>query len=127
MPFHAQAAAQADEQATNPQVARVISRAREQAGLTVNDIAEIVGIGPRQVQNWAAGRGRPADNKRLRQLLDLQYVLDLLGEIFDAEGSLLWLHARNRTLGGERPLDLLSRGGTDEVIAVLDRLADGNL
>ncbi len=119
--------AQATEDGTNPQVARVIARAREQAGLTSTDIAEIMGIGTRQVQNWAAGKGRPADNKRLRQLLDLQYVLDLLAELFDAEGSLLWLHARNRTLHGERPLDLLAAGRTDEVISLLDRLADGNL
>ena len=89
--------------------------------------ADIMGIGTRQVQNWAAGRGKPADAKRLRQLLDLQYVLDLLGEIYDPEGSLMWLHARNRLLHGERPLDLLGSGRTDEVIGVLDRLADGNL
>lgn len=123
MPAHAQTA----EQGTNPQVARVIAQAREQAGLTAADIAEIMGIGTRQVQNWAAGKGKPADNRRLRQLLDLQYVLNLLGEVFDTEGSLMWLHARNRTLGGERPLDLLGSGRTDEVIDVLDRLADGNL
>ena len=123
MPAHAQTA----EQGTNPQVARVIAQAREQAGLTAADIAEIMGIGTRQVQNWAAGKGKPADNRRLRQLLDLQYVLNLLDEVFDTEGSLMWLHARNRALGGERPLDLLSSGRTDEVIAFLDRLADGNL
>jgi uncharacterized protein (DUF2384 family) len=40
---------------------------------------------------------------------------------------LIWLHARNRLLGGERPLDLLSTPeGADEVIKLLDRLADGN-
>lgn len=124
MPVHGQAA---EHPTTNPQVARVITRAREQAGLSAADIAEIMGIGTRQVQNWAAGRGRPADNRRLRQLLDLQYVLDLLAELFDTEGSLMWLHARNRTLGGERPLDLLAEGRSDEVIHLLDRLADGNL
>lgn len=123
MPAHAPET----HRSTDPQVARLISRVREQAGLTAADIAEIMGIGPRQVQNWASGKGRPADSKRLRQLLDLQYVLDLLGELFDAEGTLLWLHARNRTLGGERPLDLLAAGRADEVIALLDRLADGNM
>lgn len=119
--------AQASTGQGNPQVARVISRAREQVGLTASDIAEIMGIGTRQVQNWAAGKGKPADSKRLRQLLDLSYVLDQLDDLFDDEGALLWLHSRNRTLGGERPLDLLGAGRTDEVIQYLDRLADGNL
>lgn len=111
----------------NPQVARVIARAREQAGLTAAELAEIVGIGTRQLQNWASGRGTPATSARLRQLLDLQYVLDLIAEVFDDEGGVMWLHARNRTLGGERPLDLLASGRTDEVIELLDRLADGNV
>src|SRR5690348_13167707 len=89
----------------DPQVARVIARAREQAGLTAAELAEVVGIGTRQLQNWAAGRGAPATTARLRQLLDLQYVLDLMNEIYDHEGGVMWLHARNRMLGGERPLD----------------------
>jgi tRNA-dihydrouridine synthase len=62
----------------------------------------------------------------LRQLLDLQYVLDLMKEVYDADGCMLWLHARNRSLGGKRPLDLMAAGQTDDVIEYLDRLADGN-
>lgn len=108
-------------------VARVINKARDEGGLSFQDIASIVGVGQRQVQNWAAGRSQPADNKRLRMLLDLQYVLDLLGEIYTAEGGLLWLHARNRTLAGARPVELLTEGRADEVIELLDQLADGNL
>lgn len=120
------AQARASGQAADPQVARVIARVREQAGLTVAEIAEIVGVGARQVQNWAAGHGTPANSQRLRQLLDLQYVLDLVSEVFDDEGSLMWLHARNRQLDGSRPLDLVASGETDKVIALLERLADGN-
>ncbi len=110
----------------DPQVARLISRAREQTGLTAAELGEVVGIGQRQVQNWAAGRGTPANGARLRRLLDLQYVLDLVAEVYGDDAALTWLHARNRTLGGERPLDMLAEGRTDEVIGLLDRLADGN-
>ncbi|GAA1761603.1 DUF2384 domain-containing protein [Nocardioides hankookensis] len=112
--------------ATDPQVARVIAKVREQAGLTTQEIAEIVGVGQRQVQNWAAGQGTPANSQRLRQLLDLQYVLDLVAEVYDDEGGVMWLHARNRQLEGRRPLDLITDGETDRVIDLLDRLADGN-
>ena len=120
-----------DKQAPPPvpggeQVARVIARAREQGGLTTAELAKVVGIGTRQLQNWAVGKGTPANAERLRQLLDLQYVLDLLGDVYDTEGSMLWLHARNRALGGARPLDLMIDGRVDEVIQHLDQLADGN-
>lgn len=119
-------AAGAAQRVGGDQVARVISRAREQAGLSTSELAEVVGIGPRQIQNWAAGKGTPANAQRLRQLLDLQYVLDLMKEVYDADGCMLWLHARNRSLGGKRPLDLMAAGQTDDVIEYLDRLADGN-
>ncbi|MFC6340445.1 antitoxin Xre/MbcA/ParS toxin-binding domain-containing protein [Nocardioides hankookensis] len=104
----------------------MIAKVREQAGLTTQEIAEIVGVGQRQVQNWAAGQGTPANSQRLRQLLDLQYVLDLVAEVYDDEGGVMWLHARNRQLEGRRPLDLITDGETDRVIDLLDRLADGN-
>lgn len=112
---------------SNPEVARVIGRARDEIGLTAADIGKIMGIGQRQVQNWATGKGRPADRKRLRLLLDLQYVIDQLDDLFDADGAQLWLQARNRTLDGRRPFDMLVDGHADEVIAYLDRLADGNV
>jgi uncharacterized protein (DUF2384 family) len=114
------------ERSFDPQVARLIAKVKERGHLTAAEIGEIVGVGTRQVQNWASGNGTPASTKRLRQLLDLEYVLDLVTEVFDDEGATMWLHARNRQLDGERPLDLIAKNETDRVIGLLDRLADGN-
>lgn len=111
---------------SDPQVARLIAKVRERGSLSAAEIGEVVGVGTRQVQNWATGNGTPANSRKLRQLLDLEYVLDLVTEIFDDEGAALWLHARNRQLDGERPLDLITKNETDRVIGLLDRLADGN-
>lgn len=111
---------------TDPQVARLIAKVKEQGSLSAAEIGEIVGVGPRQVQNWASGNGSPANSKKLRQLLDLAYVLDLVEEVFDDEGAAMWLHARNRQLDGERPLDVIAKNETERVINLLDRLADGN-
>ncbi|GAB3774418.1 uncharacterized protein (DUF2384 family) [Nocardioides ginsengisegetis] len=111
---------------SDPQVARLIAKLKERGSLSAAEIGEIVGVGTRQVQNWATGHGAPANTKRLRQLLDLAYVLDLVSEVFDDEGATMWLHARNRQLDGERPLDLIAQHETDRVITLLDRLADGN-
>jgi uncharacterized protein (DUF2384 family) len=114
------------ERSFDPQVARLIAKVKERGNLSAAEIGEIVGVGTRQVQNWASGHGTPASTKRLRQLLDLEYVLDLVSEVFDDEGATMWLHARNRQLDGERPLDLIANNETDRVIGLLDRLADGN-
>lgn len=114
------------ERKYDPQVARLIAKVKERGNLTAAEIGEVVGVGTRQVQNWASGNGTPASTKRLRQLLDLEYVLDLVSEVFDDEGATMWLHARNRQLDGERPLDLVAQNETDRVIGLLDRLADGN-
>ncbi len=127
MAHEVHATAAGGQQATSHTVARLINRARERGGLTAEDIGSIVGVGQRQVQNWAAGRGRPADKERLRRLTDLQYVLDLLTDIYDAEGSVIWLNSRNKILEGQRPMDLLAAGRADEVIEVLQQLADGNM
>lgn len=114
------------ERKYDPQVARLIAKVKERGNLSAAEIGEVVGVGTRQVQNWAAGNGTPASTKRLRRLLDLEYVLDLVSEVFDDEGATMWLHARNRQLDGERPLDLVAQNETDRVIGLLDRLADGN-
>ena len=116
----------ASERSFDPQVARLIAKVKERGHLSAAEIGEIVGVGTRQVQNWASGNGTPASTKRLRQLLDLEYVLDLVTEVFDDEGATMWLHARNRQLEGERPLDLIAKNETDRVIGLLTRLADGN-
>lgn len=107
-------------------VARLIASARESAGLTNAELADAVGIGSRQLQNWAAGSGQPG-SARLRRLLDLKYVLDLVEEVYGQDGATMWLHARNRALEGRRPLDLITDNRADEVINLLDRIADGNM
>lgn len=114
------------ERSHDPQVARLIAKVKERGNLTAAEIGDIVGVGTRQVQNWASGHGTPASTKRLRQLLDLAYVLDLATEVFDDDGASMWLHARNRQLDGERPLNLIAKNETDRVIRLLTRLADGN-
>lgn len=107
-------------------VARLIVSARDSAGLTNAELAEAVGIGSRQLQNWAAGQSQPG-SARLRRLLDLKYILDLVEEVYGEDGATVWLHARNRMLESKRPLDLIAEDRADEVIDLLDRIADGNM
>lgn len=101
----------------------VVERIRS-SGVSSAELAEIVGVGERQVQHWAAGSSRPSANTRER-LVDLFYVVDQLEEIYRPEGVEIWLHSRNRHLAGRRPVDLLRSGDFGPVIDVIESLTHG--
>lgn len=56
---------------------------------------------------------------------DLLRVLDVLSDALTERGAGQWLVARNRVLGGSRPLDLLAKGDTDSVIAAAHSFVSG--
>lgn len=92
--------------------------------LTVEEVAAVVGATGRAVQKWAAGDARPGGQRRVR-LLDLQYVVCQLDDVYEVEGSGIWLRSPNRLLGGRRPLDVVGAGEVGLVLALVDRLAGG--
>lgn len=93
-------------------------------GLTSAEIGLITGVRERQVQNWAAGSSRPGGETRDR-LVDVYYIVQQLQSVYRPEGIEIWLHARNRELGGERPIDILARGDFAPVVEAVDRLQVG--
>ena len=97
---------------------------RVRRALSTEELARVVDVQPRQVQHWVAGDHRPQGRARER-LLDLDYVVELLGDVYDDEGVQIWLHGRNRSLGGRRPLELLIKGDFPTVLAAVERLASG--
>lgn len=96
------------------------------AGLTLAEIASVTGVRERQVQNWSAGSSRPRDISRDR-LVDVHYLVQQLAEVYKPEGVDIWLHARNRSLEGERPIDMLAQGEFKPVLAAVDRLRAGGM
>jgi len=56
-------------------------------------------------------------------LLDVKYIVDELREVYTREGVDIWLHSRNRNLGGQRPIELLTAGNVDEVVDEAQRLS----
>jgi transcriptional regulator with XRE-family HTH domain len=101
---------------------RVVADARR--GLTVSEIGGITNVSERSVHNWASGKSRPEGEARDR-LLELKYVIEGLAEIYEDEGIEIWLHSRQRSLGGRSPLELLREGRFDVVLEAVDRLAGG--
>jgi hypothetical protein len=102
---------------------RIVENVR-QAALTTAEIAAIVGVDERQVYNWASRASKPRGQNKDR-LLEVKYIVEALGEIYTPEGIDIWLHGRNRSLRGEKPIDLLTAGDFKTVIAAIDRLKTG--
>jgi uncharacterized protein (DUF2384 family) len=50
----------------------------------------------------------------------VQMVLALARQIWPDEAAEEWLHGSNEVLEGARPIDLVRRGRTDEVLAALE-------
>jgi hypothetical protein len=102
---------------------RIVEHVRD-AALTTGEIADIVGVDERQVYNWASGASKPRGANKDR-LLEINYIVEALGDVYTPEGIDIWLHGRNRSLKGQKPIDLLMAGDFTTVIAAIDRLKTG--
>lgn len=100
-----------------------IARALKSYGLTQADVGLVTGVSDRAVRGWAVSTVRPVRYDRLAELRDL---VVLLSDSLTPRGVGQWLHARNRLLGGDRPLDALAAGGGQDVRAAAQAFVDGS-
>jgi DNA-binding transcriptional regulator YiaG len=103
--------------------ARMVQDLKETA-LTNAEVADITGVKVRQVQHWASGAHRPQAQAKER-FLELHYIIERLREVYKPEGIDIWIHGRNRALGGQKPIDMLGAGEFEPVLAEIERLASG--
>jgi Protein of unknown function (DUF2384) len=92
-------------------------------GVSQVDVAAVTQVSDRSVRGWRTGDIRPDRYDRLAQLRDL--VL-LLSDSLTPRGVGQWLHAKNRLLDGERPVDLLAEDHYDEVRRAAEAFVDGS-
>lgn len=92
-------------------------------GITQGDVAAVTQVSDRAVRAWRTGDIRSDRYDRLAQLRDL--VL-LLSDSLTPRGVGQWLHAKNRVLDRERPIDLLSGDRHEEVRAAAEAFIDGS-
>ena len=85
------------------------------SGVTQAELASAVGAAARTVYNWASGHNAPRGLVAER-LLDIHAIVELLSDAYTEEGIDIWLHARNRNLDMQRPIDLLKEGEVDQVL-----------
>ena len=112
---------QTKEQVEARPVAQFIQRLQDAGGLKGTDIANFAGVSKATVSRWSNGRKSPHPKTQLI-ISDLSYVAMRLGAYYSREEVRAWLHAPHPQLDGERAVDLVHSGRTEEVIAILDRL-----
>jgi hypothetical protein len=94
------------------EVGDVVRRLRDY-GLTQSAIAKATGATVRSVRNWQETSAiRPRNDERLR---DLREIVLILRDTLTPRGVGQWLTARNRLLGGRRPIEVLSEGDAKAV------------
>lgn len=78
-------------------VARKLSTIAE-GGVRATDVAQLLGTRPETVSRWNSGRNQPQGNS-LRRLLELEYIVERLKELYTAEEARLWLFQRPQGAG----------------------------
>lgn len=89
-----------------------------------NRVAELLGVSRSQPSRWRTGtEGLAARNQRA--VLDLDYVVARLHQLWEPGVAAVWLASPNAHLGGATPLDVLRQRGTTDVIRAIDAEAQG--
>lgn len=102
-------------------VAKTIEDLRERGALSGVDVANVADVSKATVSRWATGKAAPHPKTQL-VLSDLRYVVDRLAEFYTPEETRIWLYSRNNLLNGERGMDLINEGRTEEVLVAIERL-----
>ena len=93
------------------------------AGIGNNRVATLLNVSPSQPSRWRKGEERISADKQ-RSLLDLDYVMARLLQLFPPQQAEIWLTSHNAHLGA-RPMDVLRLRGAGAVVRAIDAEAQG--
>ncbi len=96
----------------------------EDLGLDQKALAACLAVSPKTIERWRTGSVEPNEGG-LRVLEKLEEIYRMAMRLFKREKCQAWFRTPNPTLGGARPLDVLSRGDLDQVRNLLGMLQWG--
>lgn len=105
-------------------VAHRLRTIKKHGGIRGREIAQLLQTTPETVSRWNTGKTEPQPDS-LQRLLNLEWLLDQLAEIYRPDEARLWLFSPHKLLGGERPADRIQAGKVDDVLALVAQLRDG--
>lgn len=89
-----------------------------------NHVADLLGVSRSQPSRWRTGtEGLAARNQRA--VLDLDYVVTRLHQLWVPDVAAIWLESPNAQLGGATPVDVLRQRGAADVVHAIDAEAEG--
>ncbi|MBI5026532.1 MAG: DUF2384 domain-containing protein [Nitrospirae bacterium] len=103
---------------------RVVIKHFEALGLDLKTLALCLLVNPKTIQRWQDAIAEP-NEAALRSLDKLEAMYQLAASLLKKDLWKTWFHSPNKTLGEERPVDLLRRGEVDQVRNVLGMLKWG--
>jgi uncharacterized protein (DUF2384 family) len=108
--------------------ANVISRKLEnlerKGSIRSVDVAKVLQIRPETVSRWNQGKAFPRRDAE-KALLDLEYVVERLADLYEPDEARLWLFSRQKLLDGKIPAELIQQGHADNVINVIRQIEEG--
>lgn len=105
-------------------IARKLHAIEEKGAMRSVDVANLLGTRPETVSRWNNGKAFPRpDTEKL--LLELEYIVDQLSDFYEPKDARLWVFSRQKLLDGATPAELIQKGETEKVIAVVNQLRDG--
>jgi DNA-binding transcriptional regulator YiaG len=99
-----------------------VRQLREHFGLTQTELAHILGVSLRTVQN----RERAGVAGSPRQLRDLEELWTILEESMKRADIPVWLRSESEAFAGARPIELLKEGKARDIIVEFRRLQAGD-
>jgi hypothetical protein len=105
-------------------IARKLEALQKKAAIRSVDVANVLQIRPETVSRWNQGKAFPQPGPE-KVLLDLEYIVDLLADMYEPQEARTWLFARQKLLGGDVPAALIHDGQTDRVLSVIKQLLEG--
>ena len=105
-------------------IARKLETLQRKGSIRSVDVANVLQIRPETVSRWNQGKAFPQPDAE-RTLLDLEYVVDQLADLYEPDEARMWLFSRQKLLNGQIPAELIQQHRTDEVLRVIRQVLDG--
>ena len=81
-------------------------------------LAHWAGVGHSRATRWSEGQMEPSVEPA-RMVIDLEFIIARASIVWDDEVIRDWLEGHNVFLGGAKPLDMVRRGRTSEVLGAI--------
>ncbi|WP_269584424.1 hypothetical protein [Roseibium sp. Sym1] len=104
-------------------VARKLESIKEKASLKNVDVAQLLHQRPETVSRWNKGHAYPHRTTE-KQLLELEYIVDQLSDLYEPNEARQWLFSRQKLLEGESPASMIQNGRIEEVMKFVNQLRD---